>query len=321
MKNINYFIEKLILTDLEKKYTTDEIQYVAKYFYDLFDKLSKMYIIENDNKRELSEIEKFLFMYINVTSKVKDHDDISTSHDIIGSILTNKAVCQGYTSIMQFICNELSIPFLYKTTEGPFGAHGNFQVIVKDILGVEHCLHCDSFIDAPEDEKDTITFNATLILANDMNNYHNLQDPSSQFLFWELAIADTDLEKMKASLESLSIVEQQFLEDDIEDVINNHYELLKKQIINLNRFFKCEIGSLETRQDILNAYKIMKDYYSKVKIPIDREVLYNVIREIYISYNIIILNMNSDDAKKNAEELINIQIENTQKKHKEQWLK
>lgn len=320
MKDINYFIEKLILTDSEKKYTTDEIQYVAKYFCDLFDKLSRMYIVENNNKRELSEIEKFLFMYINVTSKVKDHDDISTSHDIIGSILTNKAVCQGYTSIMQFICDELSIPFLYKTTEGPFGAHGNFQVILKDISGVEHCLHCDSFLDAPENENDTITFNATLISANDMNNYHNHQDPSSEFLFWELAVTDTDLEDKKAALESLSIIEQ-FRGDDLEDAINNHYESLKEQIIHLNKFFKCEIGTLETRQDILKAYQIMKNYYSKANISIAREKLYNIIRQIYISYNISILNMNSDEAIKNAEETINEQIENTQRKHREKWVK
>ena len=126
MKGINYYIDKLNIIDFEKKYTADEIQDAAKYFYDLFDKLSKMYIIENNSKRELSEIEKFLFMYINITSKVKDHDDKNISHDIIGSILTNKAVCQGYTSVMQFICDELSIPFLYKTTEGPYGPHGNF---------------------------------------------------------------------------------------------------------------------------------------------------------------------------------------------------
>lgn len=320
MKDINYFIEKLILTDSENKYTTEEIQYAAKYFCDLFDKLSRMYIVENSSKRELSEIEKFLFMYINVTSKLKDHNDVNTSHDIIGSILTNKAVCQGYTRIMQFICDELSIPFLYKTTEGPFGAHGNFEVIVKDISCLEHCLHCDSFIDAPENENDTITFNATLILANDMNNYHNHQDPSSEFLFWELAVSDTDLESKKSSLESLSIIEQ-FRGDNLEDAINNHYESLKKQIVHLNRFFKCEIGALETRQDILRAYQIMKDYYSKVNMPIEREELYNMIRQIYISYNIFILNMNSDEAIKNAEETINKQVENTQIKHREKWVK
>ena len=165
-------------------------------------------------------------------------------------------------SVIFILGFELSIPFLYKTTEGPFGAHGNFQVIVEDISGVEHCLHCDSFLDAPDNENDTITFNATLISANDMNNYHNHQDPSSEFLFWELAVTDTDLEDKKAALESLSIIEQ-FRGDDLEDEINNHYESLKEQIIHLNKFFKCEIGTLETRQDILKAYQIILGLLNK----------------------------------------------------------
>lgn len=65
----------------------------------------------------------------------------------------------------------------------------------------------------------------------------------------------------------------------------------------------------------------MKDYYSKVNMPIEREKLYNMIRQIYISYNIFILNMNSDEAIKNAEETINKQVENTQIKHREKWVK
>ena len=87
MKSISYYVEKINSLNSENKYNSNEIQYVANYFYNLFDELSKMRIIEDGNNRELSEIEKFLFMYINITSKEKDHDDNNTSHDIIGSIL------------------------------------------------------------------------------------------------------------------------------------------------------------------------------------------------------------------------------------------
>ena len=62
--DINYFIEKLILTDSEKKYTTDEIQYVAKYFCDLFDKLSRMYIVENNIHKHSSKAEILNFLLI-----------------------------------------------------------------------------------------------------------------------------------------------------------------------------------------------------------------------------------------------------------------
>ena len=119
------------------------------------------------------------------------------------------------------------------------------------------------------------------------------------------------MERKKKILESLTIVEQ-IRGENLEEAINNHYESLKKQIIDLNRFFNCEIGSLETRQDILRAYQTMKDYYLKTNIVMDRDELYDIIRQIYISYNVSILNMNKEEAIKNADEKINKQIENTQ---------
>lgn len=321
MEKINNFIQIFNSMELEKNYSFEEKEFVAKYFYNMFEELSKMRIIDNGEKRELSEVEKFLFMYINITSKVKDHVDNNnaTSNDIIGSILTNTAVCQGYTRIMQFICNELSIPFLYKLTQGVSGLHGNFQVIVKDNNGVEHCLHCDSYIDAPDDENDTITFNATLISANDMNNYHNYQNPSSEFLFWDIVHGES-VEKKKEQIESLGLIEE-LNGMSLEEATKNHYNDLKQQIINLSSFIQCEIGDLETRQDILNAYQIMKSYYDKTNLSIDRDELYDMIKKIYVSYNIIILNMSNVEAVKNAEEKINKQIENTVAKHKEKWIK
>lgn len=321
MEKINDFIQIFNSMELEKYYSFEEKEFVAKYFYNLFEELSKMKIIDNGEKRELSEIEKFLFMYINITSKVKDHLDNGndTSNDIVGSILTNTAVCQGYTRIMQFICNELSIPFLYKLTQGASGLHGNFQVIVKDNNGIEHCLHCDSYIDAPDNENDTITFNATLISANDMNNYHNHQDPTDEFLFWNI-VDGKSVEEKKKQLESLGTVEL-ITGISLDEAVKDHYDILKKQIIDLNRFFNCEIGSLKTRQDILRAYQIMKDYYDKTNVSIDRDELYDMVRHIYISYNVSILNMSNEEAIENAEEKINKQIENTKKKHKEKWVK
>lgn len=317
MDKINEFIQIFNSMELEKNYSFEEKEFVAQYFCNLFNDLSKMSIIENGKKRELSEVEKFLFMYINVASKIKDHisNNNATSNDIVGSILTNTAVCQGYTRIMQFICNELSIPFLYKLTVGSAGMHGNFQVIVKDNNGIEHCLHCDSYIDAPENEHDTITFNATLISANDMNNYHNHQEPSSEFLFWDIVQGES-LEEKKIRLDSIS-----FLDEFSGTTVDDHYNSLKRDIISLNKFFNCKIGNIETREDILNAYQIMKDYYDKINLSIDRDELYDMIRKIYVSYNIVILNMSNEEAVKKAEETINKQIENTNKKHKANWTK
>ena len=236
MKDINYYLEKMNEIDFEKNYTDNTKLDVSKYFYKLFDDLSKMYIVNSYQKRELSQLEKFFYIYINITSMVKDHNDDNTSHDVIGSISTGKAVCQGYSNIMKFICNELSIPFLYKNMEGPFGAHGNFQVILEDSDGIKHCLHCDPYIDSPDDLDDTITFNATLISANDINNYQNHQEPSSNYLFWEFVNDTYDFESKKRLLESLSIIEE-FSDKKLEDVIDKHYQNLKEDIIELNKFF------------------------------------------------------------------------------------
>ena len=65
----------------------------------------------------------------------------------------------------------------------------------------------------------------------------------------------------------------------------------------------------------------MKDYYDKTNVSIDRDELYDMVRHIYISYNVSILNMSNEEAIENAEEKINKQIENTKKKHKEKWVK
>lgn len=46
---------------------------------------------DKDEYRDLSELEKFLYMYINVISIPKDEEDKNTSHDIIGTILTQKS--------------------------------------------------------------------------------------------------------------------------------------------------------------------------------------------------------------------------------------
>lgn len=204
IKDKNYFINKLKELEFSSNYSEEQIEYVAEYFCILFSNLDKLKMEDNNECRDLSELEKFLYMYINIISIMKDDEDKNTSHDIIGTILTKKAMCQGYSTIMEFICKELSIPFLYKRTEvNGIRSHGNFQVILKDKDNIKHCLHCDPYIDSPSNTNDTITFNATLISADDINNYHNKQFPSGGYgdvvLFWNISLDNKSIEEIKES--------------------------------------------------------------------------------------------------------------------------
>lgn len=239
-------------------------------------------------------------MYINVISISKDEEDKNTSHDIIGTILTQKAMCQGYSIIMDFICKELSILFLYKKTEvNGITSHGNFQVILKDKYNIKHCLHCDPYIDSPSNQNDTITFNATLISADDINNYHNKQFPSGGYgevvLFWNISLDNKSIEEIKETNNSVSTIEKMQIElsgEIEENIINSHYIKLKEQIIELNKFFKCDIGTMESKNEILFAYQKLKIYYENNINEISREEIFSLIKNIYISHFVFVDNNN-----------------------------
>ena len=329
IKDKNYFINKLNELEFSSNYSEKQIEYVAEYFCTLFSNLDKLKIIDNNEYRGLSELEKFLYMYINIISITKDEEDKNTSHDIIGTILTQKAMCQGYSTIMKFICKELSIPFLYKRTEvNGITSHGNFQVILKDKDNVIHCLHCDPYIDSPNNQNDTITFNATLISANDINNYHNKQFPSAGYgdvvLFWSISLDNKSVEEIKAVNDSVNTIEKMQIDlygQTEENIVNSHYIKLKKSIFELNKFFKCDIGNMKSKNEILFAYEKLKTYYENNINEISREDIFCLIKNIYIAHYIFIDNNNYQDAEEKSNELLSKQIENTNLKKKEHWIR
>lgn len=323
IKDKNYFINKLKELECSSNYTEEQINKVAEYFYTLFSNLNKLKIKD----RNLSELEKFIYMYINVISIIKDDEDKNTSHDIMGTILTQKAMCQGYSTIMEFICEELSIPFLYKRTEvNGITSHGNFQVILKDENSIKHCLHCDPYIDSPSNQNDTITFNATLISADDINNYHNKQLPSGGYgdivLFWDISLDNKSIGEIKEINDSVSIVEKMQIElygQTEESIINSHYIKLKEEIIELNKFFKCDLGNIESENEILFAYQKLKDYYENNINEIPRDKLFSLIRNIYVSHFVFVDNNNYKEAEEKSDELLSKQIENTNLKRNKYW--
>lgn len=103
IKDKNYFINKLNKSSFSSNYSKDQIEQIAKYFCTLFSNLDKLKMRNKDEYRDLSELEKFIYMYINIISITKDEEDKNNSHDIIGTILTQKAMCQGYSTIIMAI--------------------------------------------------------------------------------------------------------------------------------------------------------------------------------------------------------------------------
>ncbi len=329
IKDKNYFINKLNKLEFASNYSENQIEQVAECFCTLFSNLDKLKLKDNDKYRDLSELEKFLYMYINIINIPKDEEDKNTSHDIIGTILTQKAMCQGYSTIMKFICEELSIPFLYKRTEvNGITSHGNFQVILKDKDNIKHCLHCDPYIDSPSNANDTITFNATLISADDINNYHNKQFPSGGdgdvVLFWNISLDNKSVEEIKETIDSVSTIEKMRIElfgETEENIINSHYVKLREEIIELNKFFSCDIGNMENKNEILLSYQKLKNYYEDNTNEISREEIFSLIRNIYISHYIFVDNNSHQVAAEKSNGLISKQIENTNTKRKEHWTK
>ena len=163
-------------------YSDFEISQATTIVKNFIDNLNCMTIFENGNSRKLNELEIFSLIYEFVANRVYVEQD--TSHDIIGTLITNMGVCQGYCQLMSFLCEQFNIPFLYKHSEtfdeyeNPLGSHANFEVIIHDKNGYLHCLHCDPTIDAPKDKDDMLGFNAFLIQDSNINNYYHKQIPS-----------------------------------------------------------------------------------------------------------------------------------------------
>ena len=63
-----------------------------------------MVIYDDNVSRKLNNLELFVAIYEFVADRVYVEQD--TSHDIIGTLITNKGVCQGYCQLMSFLCDH-----------------------------------------------------------------------------------------------------------------------------------------------------------------------------------------------------------------------
>ena len=223
-------------------YTDEEMLKAAILIKSFFDKLDNMLIYEDNMSRKLNNLELFVAIYEFVADRVYVEQD--TSHDIIGTLITNKGVCQGYCQLMSFLCESFNIPFLYKNSEifdenkNPIGSHGNFEVIVQDKDGFNHCLHCDPTIDSPKNEMDILGFNAFLIHDSDINRYYHKQLPSGNGIsfFYNNFLDEQSFEHSISLLSQVNPIEQMISGKTEEEIVNGHFTMLKNNLVELNAF-------------------------------------------------------------------------------------
>lgn len=268
-------------------YTDEELSKAAIQIKVFLDKLNNIVIYENDIPRRLNDLELFVAIYEFVANRVYVEQD--TSHDIIGTLITKQGVCQGYCKLMSFLCESFNIPFLYKNTEtfdeneNPLGSHGNFEVIVQDENGFNHCLHCDPTIDSPKNESDILGFNALLIQDNDINRYYHKQIPSGNSIstFYNNFLSEQSFEQSISLLTQVNPIEQMISEKTEEEIIGGHFTTLKNNLVELNKFFRLDIdfNNLDNAQ-LIDAYRAMYEYYNSIAQPFTPERLKQAIKNV-----------------------------------------
>ena len=261
-------------------YSDNELHQAAELINKFLIKVNNMVVLNEGGPRKLNNLERFVAIYEFVADRV--FSEQTTSHDLIGVLLTNKGVCQGYCQLMELLCEILNIPFLYKhcnsydENEKPLESHGNFEVIIEDGNGFKHCLHCDPTIDSPKEDGDVLGFNALLIHDLEVNKYYHKQKPIGGDIsgFFNNFMSDEMFLESIAFLSKVNPIEVMFSNKSEEEVINDHFIELKNNLIKLNKFFKLDINfEVLDNSQLIEAYKAMYKYYISIACPINPEEL------------------------------------------------
>lgn len=324
-------IKKELLTTYTRyrgiiSYTDGELSKAAIQIKKFLDKLNNMVIYDNDIPRRLNNLEVFVAIYEFVSNRVYVEQD--TSHDLIGILITNQGVCQGYCQLMSFLCESFNIPFLYKKTEAfdenknPIDSHANFEVIVQDENGVNHCLHCDPTIDSPKNETDILGFNAFLIQDNDINRYYHKQIPSGSSIsaFYNNFLSEQSFEQSISLLTQVDPIEQMIFVKTEEEIINSHFTTLKNNLVELNRFFRLNIdfNNLDNGQ-LIGAYRAMYEYYNSIAQPFTPEQLKQAIKNVKTAEIMYEQHTSFDDASMESQKIFEQRMAKSIDQQKKYW--
>ena len=306
-KLFKYYINE---NSSEVKYNDKDLLKASSEIISFLHKVSNMKVYDDENVRNLNNLEMFIAIYEFVSNRI--YIEQETSHDLIGALITNKSVCQGYCQLMEFLCKTLNVPFLYKRVETfnennlPLGSHGNFEVIVKDFNGFSHCLHCDPTIDSPKDEFDVLGFNALLIQDNDINKYYHKQVSSGGDIssFYENFLSKEQFEQSIAVLYEVKPIELILSGKSEEEIIDDHFIKLKESLIQLNKFFNMNIDfrNLNNSQ-LISIYQSMYEYYVSISHPINPDELKSAILNVKTAEIMYEKRIDYEEAKLQSQEI------------------
>ena len=267
------------------EYSSKEVEDTIEYIGSFINSLKQMKVIENNEERELNQLELFIAINEFVANRV--YEDNINSNDVVGVCTNGKAVCEGFCKMTQLLCEQFGIKTLYKhsvpydeqrqpVSEG----HGNMEIFIKDKKGNLHCLHYDPTIDSLKD-KDVMTYNATLIPDANIQKYQYIQ-------IWENQNNGTweDL----AEGVSLEDQDQQLTPTDMDEILGtDRLGRFRPGLIEMANCMELEYDSdLSTKEQCLELYGKLINKYQQAKLPIDNreflEALVNV-QKAMLLYN------------------------------------
>lgn len=260
-------------------YTEQDIQRAIKEINGFLNKLSHLRVIEKSEERQLNQLEQFLCIYEFVSNRV--YEENKTSHDITGVIKTDKAVCQGFSSLLLLLCNQVGISAMYKNCNIPeIGEdHGNIEICLVDKNGNKHCLHCDPTIDSLEDENDVLKINATLIADSDINLYYRTQE------YYDVGLYGNFFNDIQETSYEISDTDRMFAEirgEDVNELQKNRDESSRERLAEMINFFYLDKSDykVETHPEMEETYRRLYQQYKQASRPIENleflRALYNV---------------------------------------------
>lgn len=266
-------------------YSLKEVEDTIEYIESFINRLKQVKVIENNEERELNQLE--LFIAINELVANRVYEDNINSHDIVGVCTSGKAVCEGFCKMTQLLCKQFGIKTLYKhsvpydeqkqpVSEG----HGNMEIFIKDKNGNLHCLHYDPTIDCLKD-KESMTYNTTLIPDENIQKYQYTQQwtPPSNAT-WEDLAKGVFLEEQ----------DQKLTPSYMDEILGtDRLGRFRPDLIEMANCMELEYDSdLSTKEQCLELYAKLIDKYQQAKLPIENkeflEALVNV-QKAMLLYN------------------------------------
>ena len=207
-------------------WSLEDVSVVASKLDNVIDKINNATVEENEIKRTLNELEKFLWAYSFVANRKyreNEHDKDSSRH--ITSIFTDEdCVCVGFSTILKELCDKLGIECyknscnVYKKSLNDSFGHANNIVIING-----KAYYCDACWDCVSSSRPKRTFSNCLIPFEDIKETPNSLLSETTAPFCDLV---EDLQDIKSKFNYINNKEN-FGEEDYYNLINHENKIYK----------------------------------------------------------------------------------------------